>query len=90
MGSLIIAYQILGQPAQSVVTVNDPHLLRAAACVALEEAQQKADNLAAEDPVLGRLQAAEVARLRAALQILVPGFDSATRMSCDQAPQRAF
>jgi hypothetical protein len=76
MGSLVIAYQIPGQPAQSVVTVNDPHLLRAAARVAFEEAQQKADRLAAEDPVLGRLQAAEVSRLRAALDILVPGFDS--------------
>ena len=76
MGSLVIAYQIPGQPAQSVVTVNDRHLLLAAARAALEEAQQKTDELAAEDPVLGRLQAAEVARLRTALELLVPGFDS--------------
>ena len=76
MGSLVIAYQVPGQPAQSVVTVNDPFLLQAAARAALKEAQEKADELAAEDPVLGRLQTAEVTRLQEALKILVPGFDS--------------
>ena len=80
MGSLVIAYQVPGQPAQSVVTVHDPDLLRAAARVAIQDAEQKAAELADEDPVLGRLQAAEVARLREALEILVPGFE-ATRAS---------
>jgi hypothetical protein len=76
MGSLVIAYHPPGQPPQSVVTVNDPCLLQAAARAAIKEAEQKAAELTAEDPVLGRLQAAEVARLRMALEILVPGFDS--------------
>jgi hypothetical protein len=74
MGSLTITYQAPGQQPLSVATVEDEGLLRQAARIAIEQAEQRAVAVAAEDPVMGMLQAAEVRRLRAALSILVPGF----------------
>jgi hypothetical protein len=73
MGSLTITYQAPGQRPLSVATVDDEGLLRQAAKLALEQAEQRAE-AASEDPIMGMLQAAEVRRLRAALSILVPGF----------------
>ncbi len=74
MGSLTITYQARGQRPLSVATIEDEGLLQQAAQIAIEQAEQHAAAVAAEDPVMGMLQAAEVQRLRAALSILVPGF----------------
>ena len=74
MGSLTITYQAPGQRPLSVATIEDEGLLRQAAVLALTQAQHRASAIAAEDPIMGRLQAAEVERLRATLSILVPGF----------------
>lgn len=74
MGSLTITYQAPGQRPLSVATVEDETLLRQAAQLALQQAEQRAAAVAVEDPIMGMLQAAEVRRLRATLSILVPGF----------------
>jgi hypothetical protein len=76
MGSLTITYQAPGQRPLSVATVDDEGLLRQAAKLAIEQAEQRAKTVASEDPVMGMLQAAEVRRLRAALSILIPGFSA--------------
>lgn len=78
MGSLTITYQGPGQRPLSVATVEDEALLRRAAQLALEQAERNAAALAADDPIMGLLQAAEVRRLRAALSILDPGFASSS------------
>jgi hypothetical protein len=62
----------------SVATVEDQSLLRQVAHRALQQAEQRAAAVAAEDPIMGLLQAAEVQRLRATLSILIPGFDGDT------------
>lgn len=85
MGSLTITYQAPGQRPLSVATVEDEGLLRQAAQLALEQAERSAAAAAAEDPVMGMLQAAEVRRLRAALSILVPGFGAPSAI--DEAVQ---
>jgi hypothetical protein len=74
MGSLTITYQPPGQRPLSVATVEDEGLLRQAAVLALAQAERRAAATAAEDPIMGQLQAAEVERLRATLAILIPGF----------------
>jgi hypothetical protein len=74
MGSLTITYQPPGQRPLSVATVEDEGLLRQAAVLALAQAEGRAAAIAAEDPIMGQLQAAEVERLRATLAILIPGF----------------
>ena len=78
MGSLTITYESPGQAPVSVATVYDEGLLRQAARLAVEQAEREAKAVAAQDPIMGRLQVTEVTRLRAALSILVPGF-AATR-----------
>ena len=77
MGSLTITYQAPGQRPLSVATLEDEGLLRQAAQIAIEQAEDRAAAVAAEDPIMGMLQAAEVRRLRAALSILVPGLSVA-------------
>ncbi len=42
--------------------------------LALRQAERRAAAIAADDPIMGRLQAAELERLRATLAILIPGF----------------
>jgi hypothetical protein len=74
MGALTITYQAPGQLPLSVVTVEDEGLLKQAGIVALRQAEQRAAEIATEDPVMGRLQAAEVERLRVTLAVLIPGF----------------
>ena len=71
MGSLIIVFQEPGKRPLSVATISDPTLLREAARIAIQEAKRRV--AAAENPVIARLQEAEVQRLRTALEILVPG-----------------
>jgi gentisate 1,2-dioxygenase len=71
MGSLIIAYAEPGKRPLSVATISDRELLQHAARVALDEAERRVST--ADNSVVAQLQAAEVRRLRTALQILVPG-----------------
>ena len=71
MGSLIIAFTSPGKKPLSVATVEDPELLRSAARLAIRQAEDRAS--AESDPVMALLQAAEVGRLRTALEVLVPG-----------------
>jgi hypothetical protein len=76
MGCLTITYQAPGQRPLSVATIEDAELLKQAARIAIEQAELRAAAIAAEDPVMGMLQAAEVHRLRSALEIIVPGFSA--------------
>lgn len=73
MGSLIIAFSSPGKKPFSVATVEDPELLLTTARLAIRQAEERAASLAESDPVLALLQAAEVHRLRTALEVLVPG-----------------
>jgi hypothetical protein len=73
MGSLIIAFQAPGRKPVSVAIVDDPELLNMVAQFAIQQAEQRVTAAAKSDPVMARLQAAEVQRLRTALGILVPG-----------------
>jgi hypothetical protein len=73
MGSLIIAFSSPGKKPFSVATVEDPELLLTTARLAIRQAEERAASLAESDPVLALLQAAEVDRLRTALEVLVPG-----------------
>ena len=73
MGSLIIAFSSPGKKPFSVATIEDPVLLLATARLAIRQAEERAESFAESDPVLALLQAAEVNRLRTALEVLVPG-----------------
>lgn len=73
MGSLIIAFSSPGKKPFSVATVEDPELLLTTARLAIRQAEERAASFAESDPVLALLQAAEVHRLRTALEVLVPG-----------------
>jgi hypothetical protein len=72
MATLIIAFEAPGKQPLSVATIHDPQLLRQAAFCALVEAEHRAEALVGTNPILARLQAAELQRLLSALQILVP------------------
>jgi hypothetical protein len=82
MIQLAITYTQPGERPLSVAIIDDEELLRRAAQLALDQAERRAAALASEDPIMGRLQAAEVRRLRAALSILIPGF-SVQHMAAD-------
>jgi hypothetical protein len=73
MGSLIIAFSSPGKKPFSVATVEDPELLLITARFAIRQAEEHAASFAESDPVMALLQVAEVNRLRAALEVLVPG-----------------
>lgn len=73
MGTLVICYAEPGGKPLSVATVEDPDLLLRAARLAIRQAEQRAALAAKSSPLMGRLQAAELARVRAALELLVPG-----------------
>lgn len=74
MVAIAITYTAPGLGVRSVATIEDQGLLRQAAQLALEQAEQRAAAAASEDPIMGMLHSAEVRRLYAALSILVPGF----------------
>ena len=74
MVAIAITYTAPGLGVRSVATVEDEGLLRRVAQLAMERAEEDAAAIACEDAVAGRLQRAEVRRLRAALSILIPGF----------------
>jgi hypothetical protein len=73
MASLIIVFSSPGKKPLSVATVEDVELLQRAARLAIEQAEERAASAAGSDPVMALLQAAEVQRLRTALDLLVPG-----------------
>lgn len=78
MGTLIIAFSSPGKSPLSVATIDDPELLRTAARVAIQQAQERLANIAESDPVMAVLQEAEVVRLRTALEVLVPELNEPT------------
>jgi hypothetical protein len=71
MVSLIIAFHSSGKKPLSVATVENRELLRRAAQLAIEQAGERATSFAALDPLVKLLQAAEVQRLRTALNVWV-------------------
>ena len=73
MTSLIIAFEEPGSKPLSVAVVRDADLLHRAAMVAIEQAEREAAEIAKANPTLGKLRAADVTRLRAALEVLIPG-----------------
>jgi hypothetical protein len=62
----------------SVATIENAQLLRRAAQLAIQETKERAVSASQLDPVMAVLQAAEVVRLRTALEALVPGFERPT------------
>jgi hypothetical protein len=82
MGSLIIAFEPPGGRPVSVATLANPHLLRLAGFLAIAAAERWAAELVGADPTMARLQAAEVERLRTALELLIPGLTE--RLEADE------
>lgn len=72
MLSLVIAFQEPGSKPLSVAVVHDHALLHQAARAALAEAEREVVETTRESPMLGRLRAAEVLRLRTTLALLIP------------------
>ena len=70
---LTITYRAAGGPL-SIATVANEELLRRAAQIALLEAEEFAESVAEDDPILGLLQAEETRHLKATLELLIPGF----------------
>jgi hypothetical protein len=85
MGSLIIAFNSPGKRPLSIATIEDPELLLSAARLAIRQAEERVASFAESDPVMALLQAAEVSRLRTALEVLVPGLAETAPESSDQA-----
>ncbi len=69
---LYITLEPRGGHPVTVAKVADRRLLIAAATAAIAEAEAQVRALAGEDELLGHLQHAEAARLRHALELLVP------------------
>lgn len=72
MVSLIIAFEESGGKPLSVAVVHDVELLHRAALLALGHAEREASEVAIKNPMLGKLRAAEVVRLRTTLKALIP------------------
>ena len=72
--ALTISYIQAGRAPVAIATVDDDTLLREVAILAIRQARSDAEAAAEEDPLMGRLQETEVARLAAALELLIPGF----------------
>jgi hypothetical protein len=70
--SLLLVYEPAGGRPLTVARVEDPRMLLDAAHLAIRAAEQRAEELAAADGVLGELERAEAARLRKVLTLLVP------------------
>ena len=72
---VVLAFQEPGRRPVSIASVNAPELVERVAKMALAEAQQCVEDLAESNPTMARLRAAEFERLRASLEILLPGLD---------------
>ncbi|HWR49611.1 MAG TPA: hypothetical protein VN428_00790 [Bryobacteraceae bacterium] len=76
IGLAILLEPERGDPV-TLAEVQDRQLLLTAAMEAIRAAEAKAHEWGAEDRVLGVLQAEEAARLRRALELVVPGLRDA-------------
>ena len=70
--SLLLVYEPAGGRPLTVARVHDRRMLLDAAQIAIIAAEQRAEELAAADRVLGEVERAEAGRLRRVLSILVP------------------
>jgi hypothetical protein len=71
LGLYITLESAVGKPV-TLARVSDRSLLTGAARTAIREAEEKAELMAAEDEDLGILQLQEAARLRTALEYVIP------------------
>jgi hypothetical protein len=74
----MIVFSSPGRKPVSVAVVDDPELLRVAARLAIQQADDQVISIGDLDPVLALLQAAEAVRLRTVLEIVVPGLSEST------------
>ena len=70
--SLLLVYEPTGGRPLTVARVEDRRLLLDAAQLAIIAAEQRAEELAAADCLLGEVERAEAGRLRKVLSLLVP------------------
>lgn len=74
--SLLLVYEPAGGRPLTVARVHDRRMLLDAAQLAILAAEQRAEELAAADRVLGEVEQAEAVRLRKVLSLLVPELNS--------------
>jgi len=79
--SLLLVYEPAGGRPLTVARVADRRMLLDAAQIAIVTAEQRAEELAAADSVLGEVERAEAGRLRKVLSLLVPEL-KATEPAC--------
>ncbi len=79
--SLLLVYEPVGGRPLTVARVADSRMLVDAARAAILAAEQRAEDLATADRVLGELERAEAGRLRKVLSLLVPEL-KATESAC--------
>ena len=70
--TLLLVYEPAGGRPLTVARVQDRRMLLDAAHLAILVAEQRAEELAAADRVLGEVERAEAGRLRRVLSLLVP------------------
>jgi hypothetical protein len=70
--TLLLVYESAGGRPLTVARVQDRRILLDAAHFAIMAADQRAEELAAADRVLGEVERAEAGRLRKVLTLLVP------------------
>ncbi len=70
--SLLLVYEPTGGRPFTVARVEDRRIVLGAAQFAIVAAEQKAEEFAAADHVLGEVERAEAGRLRRVLSLLVP------------------
>jgi hypothetical protein len=66
----------IGRPL-TACSVNDPKLIKAVACRAIERAYKEASAVSNLDPFVGQVKQQEAARLENVLRVLVPELDAA-------------
>jgi hypothetical protein len=87
---IVLAFQEPGKRPVSIASVNDCDcdLLDLVAQMALKEAVDRVADLAESNPIMAKLQAAELERLRTALALLLPGFQSRAKLAVDCTSRR--
>ena len=70
--SVLVVYEPPGGRPLTVARVRDQRMLVDVAEIAILAAEQRAEELAAADPVLGEVERAEAGRLRNVLNLLIP------------------
>lgn len=84
--SLLLVYEPAGGRPLTVARIADPRMLLDAAQVAILAAEQRAEELATADRLLGEVERAEAGRLRKVLSLLVPELN-ARETACRAAVQ---